>query len=118
MWINGVKKHKAVWAPESMQKRWKTNVSEHVKKNSVCQKNLTDYGSPETLKIIANTTFSAIHRLPFACQEKHETTRAPQNQWKLLKIVGFRRVHIAWAQNGSGRRWGDNSCDSEKLSFP
>ena len=61
--------------------------------------------------------------LPFAaCRlrvKKNIRPRAPhKHQWELLEIVGFRRVHAAWAQNGSGRRWGDNSCDGENYDFP
>ena len=36
--IECVKKHNAVWTPETMGNVRKTNVSEHVKKNIACQK--------------------------------------------------------------------------------
>ena len=50
-------------------------------------KKLNDYGFPETLEIVGKTRFSAIRRLPFACQEKHKTTRAPQ---KPMDTIGNR----------------------------
>ena len=67
-----------------MQNIIKTNVSAHVKKNIACQKKHNDYGFPKTLKIVGKTTFSAIRRLPFTCQEKHKTTRAPQKSMETM----------------------------------
>ena len=46
--------------------------------------------------------FSAIRRLPFACQGNIKPRAPSQKLMEPLGIISFRRVHAAWAQNVSG----------------